>query len=144
MLSALFVVKNLLSPLLWFFENLLQPPRNGLPRVAGASLLAPCSKSKSHEYGEQGCSPYLEEDDGLSHELRRMAEAAASGATVLPSIPVSCFIHLPLRLECRRCMQRQTGVRQIFFNPVDPVNPVQKIPCRRETVHSGDGAGRGT
>ena len=48
--------------------------------VTGTSLLASCSESKSHEYGEQECSPYSEGSDGLGHERSRMAEAAASGA----------------------------------------------------------------
>ena len=45
--------------------------------VTGTSLLASCSESTSHEYGEQGYSPYSEGSDGLGHELRRTAEAAA-------------------------------------------------------------------
>ena len=32
------------------------------------------SKSTSHKYGEQGCSPYSEESDGLDHERSRMAD----------------------------------------------------------------------
>ncbi len=39
--------------------------------------------------------------DGLDHELCRMTRVSPQGFNS----------HLPLRLKCRRCMQRQTGVR---------------------------------
>ena len=48
--------------------------------------------------------------DGLDHELCRMTRVSPQGFNS----------HLPLRLECRRCMQRQTGVSHLLFNPEKP------------------------
>ena len=75
----------------------------------------------------------------------RQGEVSSPSRFFSPFVHFAYFVvkHLPIHLpsapsclECRRCMQRQTGVRQIFFNPVDPVQkyPAEGRPFIPETV----------